>query len=494
MPRRRSAQPWKPDQNALSRILEEQNPWQFGRPVPEAHPAQRPLAQALWRRLHGGAVDRFHVVLGARRVGKTTAMYQTVGHLLEAGVAPRRLWWLRLDHPLLTRIALGELIRPLLGRPTADLERPLYLFLDELTYGADWDLWLKTFFDERWDLRLVGTSSATAALRERRLESGIGRWEEHYLGPYLLHEFLSLVGQSRDIPIGPHLASTLLECESVPQAATGVDVWRKLFLFVGGFPELLSGISRAGGTGLPDQELMNAQRILRSEAVERAIYKDIPQAFQIDNPMALERLLYVLAAHVTGLLSPTSIGKDLGLSQPTFDRYLSYLEQAYLVFTLPNYSGTERQVQRRGRKLYFVDGAVRNAALQRGLGPLADSSEMGLLTENLVASELHALSRHAQVRLYHWRDGDREVDLVYDDPNGPLAIEIASSPEHPRSNLRAFMSRHRRFDNGCYLVAPGAPVISPGRSLDGIGSMPLDLFLLAVGGQAEAESIRTLAG
>ena len=54
-------------------------------------------------------------------------------------------------------------------------------------------------------------------------------------------------------------------------------------------------------------QVLESQRVLRSDAVERAVYKDIPQAARVDNPMMLERLLYVLAGQVTGLLSPTNI-------------------------------------------------------------------------------------------------------------------------------------------------------------------------------------------
>ena len=115
--------------------------------------------------------------------------------------------------------------------------------------------------------------------------------------------------------------------------------------------------------------VLESQRVLRSDAVERAVYKDIPQSAGVGNPMMLERLLYVLAGQVTGILSPTNIGQQLGIAQPTLDRYISYLEQAYLVFMLTNYSGSKAAVQRRGRKVYFVDSAVRNAALHRGSPP-----------------------------------------------------------------------------------------------------------------------------
>lgn len=75
----------------------------------------------------------------------------------------------------------------------------------------------------------------------------------------------------------------------------------------------------------------------------------------------------MLAAQVTDVLSPSKIAGELGLSQPTVDKYLSYLEQAFLVFLLPNYSGNEQTAQRHRRTVYFVDEAIRNAALQRGL-------------------------------------------------------------------------------------------------------------------------------
>ncbi len=232
---------------------------------------------------------------------------------------------------------------------------------------------------------------------------------------------------------------------------------------------------------------------MRNDAVERAIYKDIPQAFGVQSPKLLERMLYTLAGQFTGVLSPKTICQGLdGLSQPTFDRYLAYLERAFLVFTLENYSGSEASKQKRGRKLYFVDGAVRNAALQRGIGPLNDMAEMGLLIENLVAGHLHALSQQSQVRVYHWRQGNEEVDLIYDHPERPLAFEIGSSASHHRKGLQAFMERFPRFKGRTFLVAPDLLPRAPGESTGHIGTLPLDLLLLAISAQAERELLRRL--
>jgi hypothetical protein len=72
-------------------------------------------------------------------------------------------------------------------------------------------------------------------------------------------------------------------------------------------------------------------------------------------------------------------------------------------------------------------------------------------------------------------------------------FEVGSGPSHSRAGLRALAERHPRFAGGCWLVAPGAPVVSPGRAGDGIGTVPLDLFLLAMGAQAAEALVRSLA-
>ena len=470
----------------ILQIIDDQNPWRSGEGVPAvlAPPVERPLAQGLWRSVQREDIRRFSLVVGARRVGKTTVMYQTVRHLLREGVDPQNVIWLRLDHPVLLREDLGTLVRLVLDTAGARVDSPVYLMLDEIVYARDWDIWLKTFYDEHWPVRVVATSSATAALRHRRLESGVGRWADRYLAPYGFAEYLDLLGRHQDLSVEDTLAATVLTLPARLPDAARLAALRQRFTLIGGFPELLrseTGVSAA----LDDAtRLLESQQLLRADAVERAVYKDIPQSYGVSSPMRLERLLYVLAAQMTGIVSPTKIGAELELSQPTFDRYLSYLEQTFLVFTLSSYGPSEETRQRRGRKVFFVDGAVRNAALQRGLTPLTDPAELGALTENLVAAALHSLGQQTGQRVYHWRDGRREVDLILDDPLRPLAFEIASSSRHSSDGLRALLERHPRFRGGSYLVSPNVSVRHP-RELAEVGTLPLDLLLVAIGQQAQ---------
>jgi len=169
----RSKPTWELKPEEYGQTLMEQNPWHSDGVVPEtwAPKVERPIAKFLWKRLRANEPRRFQLVLGPRRVGKSTSLYQSGRRLVAEGVNRRRIWWLRLDHPLLMQLDLGVLMRLIIRQSNATEASPVFIFLAELTYARDWDLWLKTFYDERWPLTIAGSSSSTAAIRKRKLES-----------------------------------------------------------------------------------------------------------------------------------------------------------------------------------------------------------------------------------------------------------------------------------------------------------------------------------
>lgn len=476
---------WSPSEGDYLAALVGQNPWQELGKVPSslAYPRRRSLAGILWRTLIGEP-RRFQIILGPRRVGKTVCMYQTIQALIDHGVRADRLWFLRLDHPLLMERELDAWVRVLIETYRASSEKPLYLFLDEINYSPRWDRWLKTFYDERWPLRIVATSSSTAALRDRSVESGIGRWTEQYLLPYSFGEYLALRGLPRwEIDIGGGLMEAIRSTIGVVPADRSLEQMREMYLLVGGFPELLLGGERDEPL---EAAVIRSQHVLRSEGVQRVAGMDIPQVFEIKNPLVLERLVYVLAGQMCGLMNMTNLAASLEVSRQTVMQYIRYLEQAFLVFALGNYSTSEETVQRQGRKVYFVDGAIRNAALQRGLSPIRDLQERGLLVENAAAAQLHALSLQTGMRAYHWRSKGNEVDLVYEDASGPIAFEISSGARH---SLRGFQNLHQRYPQlkgRSFLVSSEnrAPIM-PEQDASGIGRITLDQFLIAVGGLSD---------
>lgn len=102
---------------------------------------------------------------------------------------------------MLLRHDLGDLVRQVIERSRATPHDRALLFLDELVSARDWDVSLKTFCGEQWPVEILATSSATAAQRDRRRESGVGRWTEYYLAPYSFPEYLDLVGRRPVLPL-----------------------------------------------------------------------------------------------------------------------------------------------------------------------------------------------------------------------------------------------------------------------------------------------------
>ncbi len=388
---------------------------------------------------------------------------------------------MRLDHPLFMDFGLDQWVKAIMRRESPTDEAPIFLFLDEVNYAASWDKWLKAFYDERWPVRVVATSSSTAALVGPNKESGIGRWSEQYLSPYDFLEYLGLRGVKTP-EFGP--ASSLHEALSLAAAlkldTPMLEARLEEFLLIGGFPELLTALR----SDQIQNEMIRSQQVLRSEAVQRVTGMDIPQVFDVRDPLTLERLLCVLAGQMCGLMNIAGLATMMEKSRETVLLYIRHLETAYLIFTLPNYARSEEVIQRRGRKVYFVDGAVRNAALQRGIRPLNDPTERGSLYENVAASHLRMLALQQGSRLFHWRDRDHEVDLIYEDVDGPIAVEVAAGLTHHRSGLLALQRKFKEFRGRSYLVSASIHhVVPPESDPDGVGTMPLSAFLLAVSQQ-----------
>ena len=488
------------------------NPWHetgvIGRDrVP---PVERRLAQLLWRRLLGEGLRRYQVIQGPRRVGKSTVLRQTVRRLLASGVEPGRIWWLQMDNPDVKRHNLRAVMEHVIAASGAAPEQPAYVMIDEIARAEQWDLWLKSFYDDSWPVEVLATASSIERLRGAHLESGIGRWDEQTLLPCSFSEFIELcpLRSPHTPPPAPAATGRFSETlEALPPAAYAsreLDDARNILMLIGGWPDLLLQ-TRAeldapaqepprGPDAPPDRasrgdvladNVRRAQDRLRSEVVDRVIFRDIQESVDVENPARLRDLLHVLAGQVGGVMSPEKISRSLGVSQPTVRRYSELLADSYLIFSLPNYSENEQATQRRGRKVYFWDSAVRNAVLSRATTPLSRPTEHGQLLENLAASALRALGETTSTRVCYWRRGAHEVDLVYHDRNDPVAFEIATSARHSRAGLRALAESHGEFAGRCYLVAPDAELVPPRHTGDGVGSIPFNAFLLGVGAQIQ---------
>lgn len=85
-------------------------------------------------------------------------------------------------------------------------------------------------------------------------------------------------------------------------------------------------------------------------------------------------------------VSFNELGQIIGADNQTVERYIDYLEQAYIVFSLKSLSRNLRNELKKSRKVYFYDNGIRNSII-RNFNPLDLRQDAGALWENFIISE-----------------------------------------------------------------------------------------------------------
>jgi predicted AAA+ superfamily ATPase len=400
------------------RVLHGFNPWWAQRTM--AVPAFHRLAfDACSRYLFDPSIRRGVLLAGARRVGKTTVLYQLAERLLAQGAAPTSILYLSLDHPVLKLLTIEKILAEYYKqiRPAGE---PAVLLLDEVQYSHEWDLHLKVLIDHRPELRIVATGSA--ALRQRRdaIDSGVGRWITVPMPTLSFYEFLQMRGRAL-----PNVPSNLRPQDlfgrekpyltGLAASFRGVLPEFQRYLLVGGFPE----------TALSD-ETDYCQRILREDVVERVLKRDMVALFGVRKINELEKLFIYLCLNTGGVFSIKTCASELGTTAGTVTGYLELLENAHLVYRLAPAEIGGKKALRQQNKYYLADAALRNAVLLRGREVLADPEELGKVVETSVLRHLYAYHYLDTPKIVFWREPrtDKEVDVIVRSPRYVIPVEV----------------------------------------------------------------------
>ena len=132
------------------------------------------------------------------------------------------------------------------------------------------------------------------------------------------------------------------------------------------------------------------------------------------------------------LLVPGRLASDLRLSQATVERYLTLLEEVFLIKRIPAWSRNLSTRATGTQKVVVVDSGVAAELLGHDAGSLRrPTAPIGGLLEGFVMSEIaRQLTWSDEVAdLYHYRTKDNvEVDLVLENRRGEeVAIEVKAS-------------------------------------------------------------------
>jgi predicted AAA+ superfamily ATPase len=305
------------------------------------------------------------VVLGPRQVGKTTL-------LRNLGVTQDQILWLNGDeieaHNLMASLNSGN-VKMLLGNRK-------FLVVDEAQRIENIGIKLKNIIDNFPDIQVIATGSSSFDLANRISEPLTGRKWEYQLFPISFEEMV--------------LHHGLFEEQRL----------LKQRLLYGYYPEVVSH---------PGEEVERLKLLTSSY-----LYKDILQWERILKSEKLVRLLQALALQIGSQVSYFELAQICGLDSKTIEKYISLLEQAFVIYRLGSFSRNLRNELKSSRKIYFVDNGVRNALINN-FTPVELRADTGALWENYILSErykycmYHGLQRNA----FFWRTiGQQEIDLI----------------------------------------------------------------------------------
>lgn len=150
------------------------------------------------------------------------------------------------------------------------------------------------------------------------------------------------------------------------------------------------------------------------ELVNTYLLKDILMFEQINNSKKLRDLLVLLAHQVGSEVSMHELGRQLGMSKNTVERYLDLLTKVFVIYSRSGFSNNLRKEVVKGKKWYFADNGIRNALLS-DFRPLALRTDVGALWEQYFLSERMKFNTYKQqtVESYFWRTYDQqEIDLI----------------------------------------------------------------------------------
>jgi predicted AAA+ superfamily ATPase len=170
------------------------------------------------------------------------------------------------------------------------------------------------------------------------------------------------------------------------------------------------------------------------ELVNTYLLKDILMFEQINNSQKLKDLLVLIAHQVGNEVSMHELGKQLGMSKNTVERYLDLLSKVFVIYSRSGYSNNLRKEVAKSKKWYFIDNGIRNALLG-DFRSLVLRNDVGALWEQYILAERIKTNgyRQFEVESYFWRTYDQqEIDLIEVQDKRMTAFECKWKEEKTR--------------------------------------------------------------
>ncbi len=348
------------------------------------------------------------VIVGMRRVGKTTYLHQLRQNRLKAGVPRNQLPYINFEDERLSGLEaskLGYLVDELERTLSTEPRRGKTLWcFDEIQVVPGWERFVRRLLDQG-NVEIAATGSSAALLSQEIATSLRGRAWTIGLFPFSFAEYLA----HHDLPIPE--PNQLLPGVELSRMERHFTDW----LAVGGFPE-------AQGQALA------VRNQLLLDYVDVAMLRDVVERHSVSNVTALRRMVRQLLGNAGSFFSVEKLhatlkSQGLSVSKDSMHQMLGYLEDCFLVRLVAMESSSERQRMVNPRKAYPAD---------TGLIPIFDRSGKQNLGHALEGAVLLELERRRSTVTYVKTKSGFEVDFLAKFPDGKMElIQVCTDASDP---------------------------------------------------------------
>ncbi|MDP1695127.1 MAG: ATP-binding protein [Candidatus Woesearchaeota archaeon] len=377
--------------------LEEFNHWWIKRKVDTdlALPFKREIYQEIEKQMD----KRFIIALvGLRRIGKTTTVYQLIEELIDSKIDPTDILFFSFDE---NRATIGEILDTYREMQKKDFrEKKVYVFLDEIQKCTNWENEIKKYYDLYPKLKFIISGSESLFIKRKTKETLAGRIVEFILMPFTFKEYL----QFKNIK------------EEEWKYETKMNPIFLTFAERGGFPETFSLESEK-----------DFKEYIRTLVVDKIVYKDIPRLFRLEDPEFLRVLLELIATNPGMYLDYQSLSKQFGKDRRVIKDYISYLKESFLILILGNYRKGSMATLRKIKRAYPADTSfifMYKTKMEEGF--------YGRVVETLVVNKMRAGA--------FWKNG-HEIDIIADD----MPIEIKYQEKIRSEDYKPVLEFMRKF-------------------------------------------------
>lgn len=308
--------------------------------------------------------DFIKVITGVRRCGKSTLMKQFRDVLRSDGVPENRIFSFNLEHPEFYSVRTGDDLAEIIF-PRIPREGRSYVFFDEVQRAEGWERVINSLMAGT-DADIYITGSNAHVLSSELSTFLTGRYVSIDMLPLSFSEWMALRGEGTD--------------KSTAFAR---------FMVYGGFPSI--------DPSMGESSVKTALRDLYASVVKW----DVASRGQIRNMDELDRLMTYLMHNIGNPLSLNNIVEGLGSSRDMVGRYLSLMEEAFIIYRADRYDISSAALSPHP-KYYVVDQGLRDMAVG------FTQKDSGRVLENIVYLELLRRGNTVQVGKY----GVKEVDFV----------------------------------------------------------------------------------